>query len=91
MVRTFPCPMLARSSSIVGTTESSTVITTWSIDKQRDLSGSAGQILPGITARVEKSDGTLARFDEPGELVVKTPSLALGYAGNPKAYVIFEI
>ena len=52
-----------------------------------DLSGSAGQLIPGIAARVEKPDGTLAEFDEPGELVVRTPSLALGYAGNPGAYV----
>jgi acyl-coenzyme A synthetase/AMP-(fatty) acid ligase len=72
---------------MLGTTESSTVITTWSLDKRCDLSGSAGQLLPGITARVEKPDGTLAHFDEPGELVAKTPSLALGYAGNSKAYV----
>lgn len=55
------------------------------MDKHRDLSGSVGQIIPGITARVEKRDGSLAGFDEPGELVVKTPSLALGYAGNPEA------
>ncbi|KAG9315617.1 phenylacetyl-CoA ligase [Chiua virens] len=68
-----------------GTTESSTVIATWSLEHKRDLSGSAGQIIPGITARVEKPDGTLADFDEPGELVVRTPSLALGYAGNPEA------
>jgi len=33
----------------------------------------------------KKPDGTLADFDEPGELVAKTPSLALGYAGNSKA------
>ncbi|KIJ17913.1 hypothetical protein PAXINDRAFT_9849 [Paxillus involutus ATCC 200175] len=65
-----------------GTTESSAVITICSLDKRCDLSGSAGQLLPGITARVEKPDGTLADFDEPGELVVKTPSVALGYAGN---------
>lgn len=70
-----------------GTTESCTVITTWSLENKCDLSGSAGQIIPGTTARVEKPDGTLAEFDEPGELVVRTPSLALGYAGNPEAYV----
>lgn len=68
-----------------GATESCTVITTCAMDKHRDLSGSVGQIIPGITARVEKRDGSLAGFDEPGELVVKTPSLALGYAGNPEA------
>lgn len=51
------------------------------------IGGSAGQIPPGITARVERSDRTLADFDEPGELIVKTPSLSLGYAGNPEATV----
>ena len=70
-----------------GTTESCTAITTWSLENKCDLSGSAGQLIPGVTARVEKPDGALAEFDEPGELVVRTPSLALGYAGNPEAYV----
>lgn len=41
------------------------------------IGGSAGQIPPGITARVERSDRTLADFDEPGELIVKTPSPSL--------------
>ncbi|KAG9315598.1 hypothetical protein JVU11DRAFT_3236 [Chiua virens] len=68
-----------------GTTESCTVITTWPLENKCEVSGSAGQIIPGVTARVEKPDGTLADFDEPGELVVRTPSLALGYAGNPEA------
>ncbi|KAF8547466.1 acetyl-CoA synthetase-like protein [Imleria badia] len=68
-----------------GTTESCTVITIWSLENRCDLSGSVGQLLPGITARVEKPDGTLAEFDEPGELVMRTPSLALGYAGDPEA------
>jgi len=72
----------------IGTTESCTVITTCAIDRKRDLTGGAGQLLPGILGRVEKPDGTLADFDEPGELVVKTPSLALGYANNEKAYVV---
>ncbi|KAL4073112.1 hypothetical protein V8B97DRAFT_2022941 [Scleroderma yunnanense] len=82
LVEVFPN---ASMGQCYGTTESCTVITSFPVDKQRDLSGSAGQILPGITARIEKTDGTLAHFDEPGELVVKTPSLALGYAGNPEA------
>ncbi|KIJ14795.1 hypothetical protein PAXINDRAFT_176643 [Paxillus involutus ATCC 200175] len=82
LIEIFPNASIGQS---YGTTESSTVITTWSLDKRCDLSGSAGQLLPGITARVEKPDGTLAHFDEPGELVAKTPSLALGYAGNSKA------
>jgi 4-coumarate--CoA ligase len=70
-----------------GSTEACSVVSTWSLEYKCDLSGSAGQIIPGITARVEKPDGTLAEFDEPGELVVRTPSITLGYAQNPKAYV----
>lgn len=71
-----------------GLTESCTVISTWALDKRCDLSGGAGQLLPGIIGRVEKADGTLADFDEPGELVVKTQALALGYANNLEAYEI---
>jgi acyl-CoA synthetase (AMP-forming)/AMP-acid ligase II len=48
--------------------------------------GCAGQLIPGVRARVVKVDGTLAKAGEPGELVVKTPSLALGYMNNEKAY-----
>jgi long-subunit acyl-CoA synthetase (AMP-forming) len=72
----------------VGTTESSAGISIFPLDKKRDLSGSSGKLYPGITARVERPDGSLAEFDELGELVVKTPSLALGYANNPDACVI---
>jgi len=79
---------LSHSASL-GSTEGA-LISTWPVDKQHELSGSAGRILPGIAARVEKLDGTLARFDEPGELVVKTPSSALGYFGNPEAYVVLQ-
>ncbi|KIJ62741.1 hypothetical protein HYDPIDRAFT_114438 [Hydnomerulius pinastri MD-312] len=82
LVEIFPNAHIGQS---YGTTESCTVITTWALDKKCDLSGSAGQLIPGITARVERPDGTLADFDEPGELIAKTPSLALGYAGNPEA------
>ncbi|KAN0087719.1 hypothetical protein V8E55_006340 [Tylopilus felleus] len=82
LIEIFPNASIGQS---YGTTESSTVITTWSLENKCDLSGSAGQLIPGITARVEKPDGTLAEFDEPGELVVRTPSLALEYAGDPEA------
>ncbi|KAI6115791.1 phenylacetyl-CoA ligase [Pisolithus croceorrhizus] len=70
---------------ILGSRESCVVISVFPVGKKRDTSGSAGQILPDITARVERSDGTLADCDEPGELVVKTPSLTLGYAGKLEA------
>ncbi|KAL0961368.1 hypothetical protein HGRIS_006324 [Hohenbuehelia grisea] len=59
--------------------------TMWSIDQKRGISGGAGQLLPGVIARVEKLDGSLAGYDEPGELVIKTPSVALGYANNAQA------
>lgn len=47
----------------------------------------SGVLLPGVVARVVKADGALAGYDEPGELVVKTPSVALGYANNLQACV----
>ncbi|KAJ3512385.1 hypothetical protein NLJ89_g3551 [Agrocybe chaxingu] len=45
----------------------------------------SGQLLPGTVARVVKQDGSLAGYDEAGELVIKTPSVALGYANNAQA------
>ena len=41
--------------------------------------------MPGVVARVVKLDGTLAGFDEPGEFVVSTPSVTLGYYGDEAA------
>lgn len=38
-------------------------------------------------ARVVKADGSLAAYDEAGELFVKSPSMALGYANNAVALV----
>ncbi|KAJ7366644.1 amp dependent CoA ligase [Mycena albidolilacea] len=45
----------------------------------------AGTLLPGVQARVVKSDGTLAGYNEPGEFVIKSPSLALEYYKNREA------
>ncbi|KAF5385033.1 hypothetical protein D9615_001355 [Tricholomella constricta] len=47
--------------------------------------GSAGQLIPGIVARVVKPDGSLAREGEQGELVVTGPSMALRYMNNEAA------
>lgn len=57
----------------------------WSIQNKRGLIGSAGQLLAGVTVRVVKPDGSLASRGEPGELVVKSPSNALGYYNNAEA------
>ncbi|KAG5642994.1 hypothetical protein DXG03_001810, partial [Asterophora parasitica] len=45
----------------------------------------AGQLIPGTIARAVKLDGSLAGYDEAGELYIKTPSVALGYANNTEA------
>ncbi|PPQ73368.1 hypothetical protein CVT24_008585 [Panaeolus cyanescens] len=68
-----------------GMTETCTATTMWPIEKKRGMSGSSGILLPGCVARVVKTDGTLAGYEEPGELVIKTPSVALGYANNAQA------
>lgn len=47
--------------------------------------GSAGQLIPGIVARVVKPDGSLASEGEQGELVVTGPSMSLGYFNNEAA------
>lgn len=52
----------------------------------REKHGRYGGILvPGIQGRVVKSDGSLAGYDEEGELHIKTPAAALGYLDNPSA------
>ncbi|KAJ7712446.1 phenylacetyl-CoA ligase [Mycena metata] len=68
-----------------GMTETCTVITIWSIERKRGMAGGAGQLLPGVVARVRKTDGTFAGYNEIGELVIKAPSNALGYFNNAQA------
>ena len=47
--------------------------------------GSVGQLMPGIRARLLKSDGTYGGPGEPGELMIYSPSNALGYVDNKQA------
>ena len=50
--------------------------------------GSAGQLIPGIRARLLKPDGTYGGPGEQGELVVYSPSNALRYTNNEQTWVI---
>lgn len=47
--------------------------------------GSAGRLVPGITARVVKPNGLLAGFNELGQLVIKSGAIALGYLDNEES------
>lgn len=71
-------------SSSAGLTETSTTVTSSAV---HDIwFGSSGSLLPGIKAKIMSIEGTeLTGYDQPGELVVKSPSVVLGYLNNPKA------
>ena len=71
----------------IGLTETCTTICWVQADRKVGTIGGVGGLLPGIIAKVVKPDGTLASDGEQGELVVKGPSMALGYYENPAAYV----
>ncbi|KAG1742243.1 uncharacterized protein EDB91DRAFT_1236930 [Suillus paluster] len=47
--------------------------------------GSVGILVPGVEARIVRPDGSLAGPNEPGELLVRGGTAALGYRGNEKA------
>ncbi|TFK77290.1 phenylacetyl-CoA ligase [Pluteus cervinus] len=68
-----------------GLTETCTTVTMVPPHQRFATIGSAGQLLPGITARVVKADGTMAKQGEPGELVLTGPSMAMCYYNNDAA------
>ncbi|KAF7981172.1 hypothetical protein HWV62_34951 [Athelia sp. TMB] len=70
-----------------GMTETCTSISMYPPSQKIGTIGSAGQVLPGIEMKVIKEDGELAGPGEPGELMVRGPSNALGYFKNEKAWV----
>ena len=47
--------------------------------------GCTGILLAGIEARIVRADGSEADWDEPGELWVRAPNVALGYFRNEQA------
>ncbi|KAF9047218.1 amp dependent CoA ligase [Rhodocollybia butyracea] len=74
---------MAQIGQAYGATEATGVVSIWPVGQHHGISG--GELIPGIVARLIKKDGSLAGYNEPGELHVKTPSAALGYYGNVKA------
>lgn len=68
-----------------GMTETFTIVALQRHDQKVGTLGSAGVLMPGVSARVVRPDGTDCAPDEPGQFVVKMPSLALGYLNNEQA------
>ncbi|KAF2103764.1 phenylacetyl-CoA ligase [Rhizodiscina lignyota] len=67
-----------------GLTETSTVVcSTWVNDTWL---GSSGSLLPGVEARIVTMEGVdIDGYDQRGELLLKAPSVVLGYLKNEQA------
>ncbi|KAF4255143.1 hypothetical protein KXW98_009382 [Aspergillus fumigatus] len=67
-----------------GLTETSTVVC--STHPTDVFLGSSGTLLPGVEVRIMTPEGKeVTSYDTPGELVVRSPSVVLGYLNNEKA------
>ncbi|EIW85344.1 acetyl-CoA synthetase-like protein [Coniophora puteana RWD-64-598 SS2] len=53
--------------------------------RAKNVLGSAGILLPGVEVRVIREDGSDADVNEPGELLVRSKCVALGYWRNEEA------
>jgi len=74
------------TNKILGLTETSTVVCCSSED---DIwFGSSGSLVPGMNAKIMSIEGVeLTGYDQPGELVVQSPSVVIGYLNNEKANI----
>lgn len=65
-------------------TETSTVVLSTAAD---DIwFGSSGSIIPSVEAKILSIEGVeITGYDQPGELVIKSPSVVLGYLNNEAA------
>ena len=65
-------------------TETCTVVCSTSSDDV--WLGSSGSLLPGIECKLVSIEGAeIEGYDQPGELLVKSPAVVLGYLNNDKA------
>jgi long-chain acyl-CoA synthetase len=55
----------------------------WTGPEERMLA--AGTAMPGVQIRIVKSDGSLAKVREPGEIVIRSPAQMVGYWNLPEA------
>lgn len=82
LAKVFPNAMIGQG---YGLTETATSVVAMDPTKLHGTIGAAGQLLPGIVARVAKADGSLALEGEQGELIVTGPAMALRYRNNEEA------
>ena len=70
--------------STLGMTETSTVVLS---SPPNDIwFGSSGCIFPAVEVKIMSIEGTeITSYNQPGELVVKSPSVVLGYLNNDEA------
>lgn len=71
-------------TTLSGLTETSTVVTSTAIG---DIwFGSSGSLLPMVQAKIMSPEGVeITDYNTPGELIIKSPSVVLGYLNNEKA------
>lgn len=72
------------NNAYLGLTETCTVVS--STHPQDIWLGSSGCLFPGYEARIVTPEGKeITSYDTPGELLVRSPSVVLGYLNNDKA------
>jgi long-subunit acyl-CoA synthetase (AMP-forming) len=75
-----------KTNKAPGLTETCTVVCS---SPETDIYfGSSGSLLPDYKAKIMSIDGVeITGYDQPGELVVQSPSVVLGYLNNDKANI----
>ena len=68
-----------------GLSEAASQVATQSPESTRQVAGSAGQPLANTELRIEDESGRALQSGEPGEILVRGPTVMAGYWGDPKA------